>query len=161
MKVTCWVLCTIVAVLSGCSRTIYHDSRAQQADTSLVRSKTELEMSEKLRNMLDVREIEISDKIWLKISKCENYAVVPLSVLSSFSKVDIFELKVLVEDKNKTKQKSMFTAINDGGLSDNQLFSIRLNLTGFNPGVTNVWAFLIIENKAYANAIQIECRVVH
>lgn len=117
-------------------------------------------MSEKLRNMLGVREIAISDNVRLKISKCENAAVVPLYVLSNFSKADKLKLKVLVEDKNKTKQKSMFTAINDGGLSDNQLFSARLNLAGFNPGVANVWAFIIIENKAYANAVQIECRVV-
>ena len=120
---------------------------------------TALQPSDGLRKSVQVNGFEATDKIRIASGECLNPAVVPLKALARIKEVT----RVVggVETPDGRRPKRLFTLTNDGGLRQKDAFvSVQLDLQAYNPGKANLWLFFYTKTNVYAQAAQIECRVV-
>ena len=125
--------------------------------------------SSELLKRAGVSQYQRSDDIRIKVGSdgpsslddlpyCENVVVVPLKVLAN--KKNISKVIAAVETAAQTKPKRLFTLNDDGGLSRSDvLLTVRLDLQNYNPGVANVWVFVVVQDRVYANVAQVRCNV--
>ena len=126
--------------------------------------------SSELLKRAGVSQYQRSDDIRIKVGSdgpssldalpyCENAVAVPLKVLSNMK--NITKVIAAVETAAQTKPKRLFTLNDDGGLSRwGVLLTVSLNLQDYNPGVANVWVFVVVQDRVYANVAQVRCNVV-
>ena len=116
--------------------------------------------SEQLLNIANIRNIEITDRVVVKIEKCENPVQVPIKALARVKNVSF--IKAAIETSQKKKQKLLFSLKDEGGLSSwNGYVSVRLDISEYNPGTSNIWVFFNTGEHTYANAAQIKCNVIN
>ncbi len=122
-------------------------------------SAAELMPSEQLLKAANVTNLEITEKVRVKLDECNNPVVISLKALAQVKNVKI--IKAAIETNTQNKQKLLFSLVNEGGLNRwNSFVTVQLDIREYNPGISNIWVFFSTEEKTYANVAQIECKVV-
>lgn len=120
----------------------------------------ELVPSQQLLKAANVTNIEVTEKVRVKLDECNNPVVIPLKALAQIKNVII--IKAAIETNSQNKQKLLFSLVNEGGLNRwNSYVSVQLDIREYNPGISNIWVFFSTEEKTYANVAQIECKIVN
>lgn len=123
-------------------------------------SAAELVPSQQLLKAAKVTNIEVTEKVRVKLEECNNPVAISLKALAQIKSVKI--IKAAIETNTQNKQKLLFSLVNEGGLNRwNSIVSVQLDIREYNPGISIIWVFFSTEDKTYANVAQIECKVVN